>query len=241
MKNSHGPLNPEAGFTLVEVMISGGLLTIALLAASYSFFRQKSQSQAMNIQSQNSQTLYQIMSNIEANPSQFPLLLDHSGTYSVTYVGCFADDGTQLPTNVPPYSANYVAIDSPFSPSTNFTNPMNKDGTAVLTHTAGPSTNQICQQNTGPGSAAPTSPSGQYAGIEVHVQRQVNGTASPAPSQIKIHAMILNSGFTGADGIRMSGLYKTTSAHSETTIYVGSDVASGAGTRAIPAPTGAAY
>jgi len=75
-----GPLlSDDAGFTLVEVMVSSALMIVSLLAASYSFVSQKTLSKSQDIQSQAKQTLDQIVAKIQSNPNQFPLLLDSTG------------------------------------------------------------------------------------------------------------------------------------------------------------------
>jgi len=245
-----GPLlSDDAGFTLVEVMVSSALMIVSLLAASYSFVSQKTLSKSQDIQSQAKQTLDQIVAKIQSNPNQFPLLLDSTNSYALTYVACFADDGTALQTY------NQAATDTTFNPGSKGHKSGNQGGGPTLTTTPGSPPgfvtvangnsesfsqpmflsdgNQACLQDTGVGQT-PVQGSNpnltsvkhidQYAGIEVHVVRDVNLNNSQSNiNSLKVHAMILNTGRVGASGVLNGGTLIVGTSHLETVVNTGID------------------
>lgn len=98
----------EQGFSLIEVMVSGAILVVLMLGVAYQQTAQYQRHGAARIESQARQTVSQILSRIATSSKDFPEIV--VGGTSVTYIGCFSDDGTQQSANG---SAGYFATPHP--------------------------------------------------------------------------------------------------------------------------------
>lgn len=94
------------GFTLVEVMVSASLLALLSMAVFYMTVQQKKGQAALGLQDQGNQALHEVISQIEAAPETFPVLLSPTGN-ALTFAGCFSEQGTAIP--------NYISGDAYFA------------------------------------------------------------------------------------------------------------------------------
>src|SRR4051812_1464371 len=89
--------NREAGFSLVEVMISMTLLGIAVLGMAYMQTQQQQSHGSTQHQMRLRQTMQEIASRVSSRSGEFPIIDNSSGTLAMTYIACFNDDGTPRP------------------------------------------------------------------------------------------------------------------------------------------------
>ena len=101
--------HPQTGFTLIESMISMGLLSLAALAISYQFAEQVKSKSAMDRQVQGRNALRETMTSVAAHPEQFPAADDGSGV-PIVYVACFAEQiGSKSNTGNPVFTGYFPA------------------------------------------------------------------------------------------------------------------------------------
>lgn len=180
----------QAGFSLVEVIISSAILSIAMVGASMEFAQQIEAESAMNTQLGARVVMNQVISTVFSGASQFPYMQSSANPgNSIIYVTCYRDDGSQLPAINPSTTGSVgVALSTniPTGPAPNggglgactWTTP----GTVLWGIPLGPC---VCQQNQG--------------GYEAHV-------VPLSPHSVRVDVITLtnglNAGVTNPAGIK---------------------------------------
>ena len=93
-KPSH-PAN-QAGFTLIEVMVSGALLSLAVVGASYEYVQEVKGKQSALNQAQGRQLLSELVQKAASNPDLFPNVVN--GASNIIYMTCYTLDGSLGPS-----------------------------------------------------------------------------------------------------------------------------------------------
>ena len=87
----------HSGFSMVEVLVSAGILAIGILGMAYQQSAQKNAKATLVAQNMGRTELSRIVDDIALRPGMFPYF-QNGGAQPVTYVGCFDPFGNQIQT-----------------------------------------------------------------------------------------------------------------------------------------------
>src|SRR4051812_33760877 len=88
-------MKTNRGFTLVEVLISMALASVAITAANYQYVSQIQAQKGLSLQQQNRQLLNQVVAQLTSSPAMFPKMI--WGGYPATFVACFDQNNALVP------------------------------------------------------------------------------------------------------------------------------------------------
>jgi Prokaryotic N-terminal methylation motif len=95
-------ISNSQGYSLIEIIISAAILMIAILGANLQYIQQMQAQSGVSLQIGARQLLNQSISTVTGNPALFPKIV--SGTQSLSYVGCFQENGVQQGHDYDPVS-----------------------------------------------------------------------------------------------------------------------------------------
>ncbi|MGE4233345.1 MAG: prepilin-type N-terminal cleavage/methylation domain-containing protein [Bacteriovoracia bacterium] len=88
--------NTLSGFTLIEMLVSSALLSIAILGIQLQYTQVSLSEGSQNTQMQARGVLEQVVSRVKASPGLFPALYDATGK-PISYTACYTLKGVPLP------------------------------------------------------------------------------------------------------------------------------------------------